>query len=112
MSVRRWLPTCPTGAPGSRAGRCSCACGLQSARWSVSNVTGIVRRACERAGVAPAGAHRLRHSAATAMLRAGAPLAEIGQVLRQSHAATTAVYARVDRVALRALAQPWPGALA
>ncbi len=79
---------------------------------SVSNVTGIVRRACERAGVAPAGAHRLRHSAATAMLRAGAPLAEIGQVLRQSHAATTAVYAKVDRVALRALAQPWPGALA
>ncbi len=79
---------------------------------SVSNVTGIVRRACERAGVAPAGAHRLRHSAATAMLRAGAPLAEIGQVLRQSYAATTAVYAKVDRVALRALAQPWPGALA
>jgi integrase/recombinase XerD len=79
---------------------------------SVSNVTVIVRRACERAGVAPAGAHRLRHSAATAMLRAGAPLAEIGQVLRQSHAATTAIYAKVDRVALRALAQPWPGALA
>lgn len=79
---------------------------------SASNVTMIVRRACERAGVAPAGAHRLRHSAATAMLRAGASLAEIGQVLRQSHAATTAIYAKVDRVALRALAQPWPGALA
>lgn len=77
----------------------------------VSNVTGIVSRACARAGIALAGAHRLRHSAATAMLRAGAPLAEIGQVLRQTHDATTAVYAKVDRVALRPLAQPWPGAL-
>lgn len=76
---------------------------------SASNVTVIVRRACVRVGIAPAGAHRLRHSAATAMLRTGASLAEIGQVLRQSHAATTAVYAKVDRVALRALAQPWPG---
>jgi integrase/recombinase XerD len=79
---------------------------------SGSNVTEIVRRACERAGIALAGAHRLRHSAATAMLRTGASLVEIGQVLRQSHIATTAVYAKVDRVALRALAQPWPGAQA
>jgi len=77
-----------------------------------SNVSGIVRRACGRAGVPIVSAHRLRHSAATAMLRAGAPLAEIGQVLRQSRAATTAQYAKVDRVALRALAQPWPGAVA
>ena len=77
-----------------------------------SNVSEIVRRACRRAGVAPAGAHRLRHSAATAMLRAGASLGEVGQVLRQSHVAVTAMYAKVDRVALRALAQPWPGALA
>lgn len=44
-----------------------------------SNVTRIVGRACDRAGVPRAGAHRLRHSAATAMLRAGAPLAEVGQ---------------------------------
>jgi site-specific recombinase XerD len=79
---------------------------------SSSNVTTIVGRACRRAGVAPAGAHRLRHSAATAMLRTGASLVEIGQVLRQSNLATTAVYAKVDRVALRALAQPWPGARA
>lgn len=82
------------------------------AAMSASNVTMIVRRACERAGIALAGAHRLRHSAATAMLRTGASLAEIGQVLRQSQVATTAIYAKVDRVALRALAQPWPGAQA
>jgi integrase/recombinase XerD len=76
-----------------------------------ANVAQIVRYACERAGVPKVGAHRLRHSAATAMLRAGASLAEVGQVLRESADATTAIYAKVDRVALRALAQPWPGAL-
>lgn len=79
---------------------------------TASNVSEIVRRACRRAGVPAVGAHRLRHSAATAMLRSGASLAEVGQVLRQSRAATTAVYAKVDRVALRTLAQPWPGAAA
>ena len=77
-----------------------------------TNVSAIVRRACKRAGVPEAGAHRLRHSTATSMLRAGGSLAEVGQVLRQSRAATTAVYAKVDRIALRAMAQPWPGALA
>ncbi len=76
---------------------------------TASNVTEIVRHACRRAGVPIAGAHRLRHSAATAMLQGGASLAEVGQVLRHSRAATTAVYAKVDRIALGALAQPWPG---
>ncbi|HTW07648.1 MAG TPA: site-specific integrase [Acidimicrobiales bacterium] len=78
---------------------------------TASNVGAIVRYACQRAGVPEVGPHRLRHSAATAMLRAGASLAEVGQVLRESADATTAIYAKVDRVALRALAQPWPGAL-
>ena len=78
---------------------------------TASNVAQIVGGACRRAGVPEVGPHRLRHSAATAMLRAGASLAEVGQVLRQSADATTAIYAKVDRVALRALAQPWPGAL-
>ena len=59
-------------------------------------------------GLPRVGAHRLRHSAATAM-RAGASLAEVGQALRQVRAATTSIYAKVDRVALRPLAQPWPG---
>ena len=76
---------------------------------TTSNVSEIVHRACRRAGVPTARAHRLRHSAATALLQAGASLAEVGQVLRESADATTAIYAKVDRVALRALAQPWPG---
>jgi site-specific recombinase XerD len=75
---------------------------------SAGAVQAIVRYAGRRAGVAPASAHRLRHAAATQMLRAGAPLAEIGQVLRHRAASTTAVYARVDHDALRALALPWP----
>jgi site-specific recombinase XerD len=53
-------------------------------------------------------AHRLRHTAATAMLRAGSPLAEVGQVLRHRSALTTAIYAKVDRDALVVLARPWP----
>jgi len=70
----------------------------------------IVRRALERAGITSPhkGAHLLRHSLATEMLRRGAPLAEIGEVLRHRLVDTTAIYAKVDLVALRALAQPWP----
>jgi site-specific recombinase XerD len=44
------------------------------------------------------------------MLRAGAGLEEIGQILRHESLFTTAIYAKVDRVALRELARPWPGA--
>lgn len=79
---------------------------------STSSIRGVVRRGCERAGVAVVGAHRLRHSAATAMLRAGASLEEVGQVLRQRSSQVTALYAKVDFVALRALAAPWPGGAA
>lgn len=71
-------------------------------------VSSIVRRACGRAGVAPVGAHRLRHTLACEMVRAGVPLPEISQVLRHRSIASTAIYARVDLDALRALAQPWP----
>ena len=70
----------------------------------------IVRRACARAGVTAAGAHRLRHTAATQMLRAGGTLAEIGQVLRHARPGTTAIYAKADVLALSPLARPWPGA--
>jgi integrase/recombinase XerD len=75
---------------------------------SRSGIGDVVMHACERAGLPRVGPHRLRHSAATAMLRGGASLAEVGQVLRQARAATTAIYAKVDRTALRALARPWP----
>ena len=73
-------------------------------------IRGVVHDACVRAGIPPVGPHRLRHTAATGMLAAGASLAEIGQVLRHRERKTTAIYARVDRKALRALARPWPEA--
>jgi integrase/recombinase XerD len=71
-------------------------------------VAWVVRAACDRAGLPRVGAHRLRHTAATEMLRAGASLPEIGQVLRHREQKTTAIYAKVDRTGLRALARPWP----
>lgn len=75
-------------------------------------VTSVVYRACDRAGVSRVGAHRLRHTAATEMLRVGASLSEVGQVLRQRAQKTTAIYAKVDHVSLRSLARPWPGGAA
>jgi integrase/recombinase XerD len=71
-------------------------------------ITQIVFAAAGRAGLGPMHAHRLRHTAATQMLRAGASLEEIGQVLRHRQVLTTAIYAKVDRDALRGLARPWP----
>ncbi len=73
-----------------------------------STIGWVVRAACDRAGLPRVGAHRLRHTAATEMLREGASLAEIGQVLRHREQKTTAIYAKVDRKELRALARPWP----
>lgn len=75
---------------------------------SPSGVTGVVEHLAKRAGLGPVGAHRLRHTAATSMLRAGSDLAEIGQVLRHRHMSTTAIYAKVDLDRLRRLARPWP----
>ena len=73
-----------------------------------STIGWVVRAACDRAGLPRVGAHRLRHTAATEMLRRGASLAEIGEVLRHREQKTTAIYAKVDRTALRPLARPWP----
>jgi site-specific recombinase XerD len=77
-----------------------------------STVSTIVARALVRAGLAPAtrGAHLLRHSLATTMVRRGASLAEIGQVLRHRSPNTTEIYAKLDFDALRDVALPWPTA--
>src|SRR5579864_2790935 len=82
--------------------------GFSSPPNAVSN---IVKRALGRAGLNPQnhGAHLLRHSLATKLLRNGASLSQIGQVLRHQQTQSTEIYAKVDVNALRALAQPWPG---
>ena len=75
---------------------------------SSTAVTTLVANAGRRAGIGLIGAHRLRHTAATAMLQAGGSLTEIGQVLRHRRVLTTAIYAKVDLQALRLVARPWP----
>jgi site-specific recombinase XerD len=72
-------------------------------------VTAVVMRACKRAGIAPVGAQRLRHTIASELLRRGAPLSEIGQLLRHQSIDTTAIYAKVDHRVLSRLALAWPG---
>ncbi len=74
-------------------------------------VCNIVQRAFMRAGLNPEcrGSHLLRHSLATQMLRGGASLAEIGEVLRHQLPSTTEIYTKVDVAALRALALSWRG---
>ena len=70
----------------------------------------VVERTCLRAGLPRVGPHRLRHALAGELLRQGAGLLAISQVLRHQDLATTALYAKVDLAALRKVAQPWPGA--
>jgi site-specific recombinase XerD len=73
-------------------------------------VSDVTHRSCDRAGLPRIGAHRLRHALATQMLRRGATIVEVSQVLRHRDLAATAIYAKVDFAVLRTVAQPWPGA--
>jgi integrase/recombinase XerD len=98
------------GRPGAAQGRAVFVRAQAPYRALTSNaVTTVVVCAARRAGLGVIGAHRLRHSAATAMLRSGGSLTEIGQTLRHVRPLTTAIYAKVDLEALRQLARPWPG---
>lgn len=94
--------------------RCDCATLFVTARapyqpLSPAAVRAIMGRACAQAGLPRLGAHRLRHTLASDLLRAGSPLTEVGQILRHRVAASTAIYAKVDHAALRTVARPWPG---
>ena len=92
LFLRVWAPHTPFKGPAS--------------------VSKVVQFALARAGITDAptqGANLLRHSAATAMLRAGASLDAVGSVLRHRSLETTAHYAKVDLPMLRRIAQPWPG---
>jgi integrase/recombinase XerD len=71
-------------------------------------ITQVVVSASKRAGIGEVTAHRLRHTAASELLRRGAPLSEIGQLLRHRTELTTTIYAKIDRDRLRELALPWP----
>lgn len=69
----------------------------------------VTQTACKRLGIPTVGGHSLRHTAATNLLAQGASLREVGEVLRQGDAATTGMYAKVDRHALGWAVRPWPG---
>lgn len=73
-----------------------------------SSVSCIVARAAQRAGLGTVHGHRLRHTAATETLNAGASLDEVAQLLRHDGVATTVVYAKTDQHRLIQLARPWP----
>ena len=76
----------------------------------VSGVRCAIRQAYARAGFDPrlTGTHVLRHTAATHLLRAGASMKQIADVLRHRSLDTSAIYAKVDREALSGVALPWP----
>lgn len=74
------------------------------------SITCIVARAARRAGLGTVHAHRLRHTAATETLNAGASLQEVAQLLRHASVATTVIYAKTDRNRLAQIARPWPQA--
>jgi site-specific recombinase XerD len=93
---------------------CSCPTVFVTARapyrpLQATSIRATMYRACQQAGLPRLGAHRLRHTLATDMLRAGASLVEVGQVLRHRSQLSTTVYAKVDHEALRTLTRPWPG---
>jgi site-specific recombinase XerD len=74
-------------------------------------ILSVVRQALSRAGIdSPSkGAHQFRHALASEMLRRGASLPEIGQILAHRSPQTTAIYAKVDLASLHTLALAWPG---
>jgi site-specific recombinase XerD len=76
---------------------------------STGTINALVRQASRRAHLPLRSAHQLRHTAATQMLRAGVSLQGVAEVLRHLSLDTTAIYAKVDHLALRSLARPWPG---
>lgn len=100
------------GRPRCDSAALFCTVRAPHGRLSPAAVRAVMGQACKRAGVARVGAHRLRHSLATELLRAGASLPEVGQVLRHRSQLATSIYAKVDENALRVLARVWPGGAA
>jgi integrase/recombinase XerD len=97
------------GRPRGEAATVFCTVRAPYRRLSPAAVRAIMGYACQRAGLDRVGVHRLRHWLATEMLRAGASLPEVGQVLRHRSHLATSIYAKVDDNALRVLARRWPG---
>jgi site-specific recombinase XerD len=78
---------------------------------NATTIGSIVRKSLQKAGVkkTQSGPHLLRHTFATQMLRKGATLSEIGEILHHQSVDTTMIYAKVDLDNLALLVVPWPG---
>lgn len=77
----------------------------------VTGVRSAVHHAYRRAGLKPVAAHQLRHALASDLVREGASLVAVGQILRHKHLESTGIYAKVDLERLRLAARPWPEAV-
>jgi site-specific recombinase XerD len=111
MSVMRCSDIWIAGPRTSLAIACSCEASRPAGHsFSGDGVSSVVKHALKRAHIdAPAkGAHLLRHTAATEMLRNGVPLDQAGLVLRHRSIDMTAYYAKADVALLKQIAQPWP----
>jgi site-specific recombinase XerD len=73
-------------------------------------VTQVVARHAARAGLGTVRAHRLRHSAARAVLVAGGSLSEVGELLGHANGQVSMIYASFDQQSLAVLVRPWPTA--
>ncbi|WP_426987649.1 tyrosine-type recombinase/integrase [Pseudarthrobacter sp. Y6] len=73
-----------------------------------TSVTYIVARLAETAGIGTVYGHRLRHTAASKVLNAGASMEEVAQFLRHASTETSMIYAKTDMTRLAGLARPWP----
>jgi integrase len=99
--VANWsMPSIPRGIPPEQ---------IQQLLVSIDRRTAVGRRDCAGINAPTTGAHQFRHALASQMLRQGASLSEIGELLGHHHPQTTKIYTKVDIKALRTLAVPWPG---
>ena len=96
-----WSAICVAVEPRPTAVRCSSLLKAPHGPIRAELVNDVTKRACRRAGLRRVGPHRLRHALAAELLRRGAGLTAIGQVLRHQDLATTALYAKVDLNTLR-----------
>jgi len=101
-----------SGRPRSNSRRLFLGSNAPHRELSAGAIQAVVADASRRARLPRRSAHQLRHTAATQMLRRGAGLQAVAEVLRHSSIDTTAIYAKVDHRALRPLARPWPGGVA
>jgi len=103
--LRRWRPPCTTRRLFVRI-----KAPIRGFR-TYEAVSTIVKRTLARTGLHPPtrGAHLLRFTLATNLLRRGGSLAEVAEILRHRHPDTTALYAKVDLRMLRTVAPRWPG---